>query len=134
MTLPEQTTAVLTLTPAAVAAVKELLAKRNLEGYALRVFVSGGGCAGFQYGMALDPEVRPTDVRLDCDGVTVVVDEISVEYLRGAIIDYVEDLMGSGFRIENPNAVATCGCGHSFRTRDEAAPGEGAGGCGCGCS
>ncbi len=132
MALSETQTSVLTLTPAAVAAVKDLLAKRNLEGYALRVFVSGGGCAGFQYGMALDPEVRETDVRVQCDGVTVVVDEISIEYLRGATIDYVEDLMGSGFRIENPNAVSTCGCGHSFRTDEEAATEGHSGGCGCG--
>jgi iron-sulfur cluster assembly accessory protein len=118
------------LTPTATQAVRELLDKRNLEGYALRVFVSGGGCSGFQYGMALEGNVRPTDLSWDYDGVKVVVDEISINYLRGSTVDYVDDLMGSGFKIENPNAVSTCGCGSSFRTKGSEATAEGES-CGC---
>jgi iron-sulfur cluster assembly accessory protein len=118
------------LTPTAIQAVRELLDKRNLQGYALRVFVSGGGCSGFQYGMALEGNVRPTDLSWDYDGVKVVVDEISINYLRGSTVDYVDDLMGSGFKIENPNAVSTCGCGSSFRTQGSGAAAEGES-CGC---
>jgi len=94
--------------------------KRNLTGYALRVFISGGGCSGFQYGMALEGNIREQDLSYEVDGVQVVVDEVSIDYLRGATIDYVEDVMGSGFKIDNPNAVASCGCGNSFRTKDSA--------------
>lgn len=118
------------LTSTATQAVRELLDKRNLQGYALRVFVSGGGCSGFQYGMALEGNIRPTDLSWDYEGVKVVVDEISINYLRGSTVDYVDDLMGSGFKIENPNAVSTCGCGSSFRTQGSAAAEEG-GSCGC---
>ena len=130
MVLLEQTqTDQITLTDAAADAVRELLAKRNLEGYALRVFVSGGGCSGFQYGMALEGNVRENDMTIDQHGVKVVVDEISINYLAGATIDYVDELMGSGFKIENPNAVSSCGCGSSFRTKDD----QGAASAGCGC-
>ena len=119
---------VISLTPAAAGAVKDLLSKRNLEGYALRVFVSGGGCSGFQYGMALEGNARDTDMTFEYEGVKVVVDEISIDYLRGATIDYVDDIMGSGFKIENPNAVSSCGCGSSFRTKnDPNSQGESAG-------
>ncbi len=113
-------TEVITLTPAAVTAVRDLLNKRNLEGYALRVFISGGGCSGFQYGMALEGNIRENDTATEFDGVKVVVDEVSVNYLRGATVDYVESVMGNGFKIDNPNAVSTCGCGSSFRTKDGA--------------
>ncbi len=118
-----------TLTPAAAQAVKDLFAKRNLEGYALRVFVQGGGCSGFQYGMALENNIRDADLTGEFEHVQVVVDEISIDYLRGATIDYVDDVMGSGFKIENPNAVSACGCGSSFRTKNDS--GAEAGGCGC---
>jgi iron-sulfur cluster assembly protein len=123
-------TAQINLTPAAANAVQELLAKRNLEGYALRVFVSGGGCSGFQYGMALEDNIRDTDLVSEQHGVKLVVDEISINYLAGAEVDYVDEIMGSGFKITNPNAVATCGCGSSFRTKDDQAH-SGEGGCGC---
>ena len=120
-----------TLTPAATQAVKDLLQKRNLEGYALRVFVQGGGCSGFQYGMALDGNIREEDLSWDYDGVKLIVDEVSIDYLRGASIDFVDELMGSGFKIENPNAISSCGCGSSFRTKED----SGEEGCGdnCGC-
>ena len=124
--LPETVdTEVVTLTPSAVVAVRDLLAKRNLEGYALRVFISGGGCSGFQYGMALENNIRETDLSREFDGIQVVVDEISIDYLRGATIDYVDGVMGSGFKIENPNAMSSCGCGSSFRSKDEAGAQDG---------
>ncbi len=118
-------TEVVTLTPSAVVAVRDLLAKRELEGYALRVFISGGGCSGFQYGMALENNIRETDLTREFDGIQVVVDEISIDYLRGATIDYVDGVMGSGFKIENPNAMSSCGCGSSFRSKDEAGAQDG---------
>jgi iron-sulfur cluster assembly accessory protein len=110
----------ITLTPAAAEAVRNLMAKRNLTGYALRVFVSGGGCSGFQYGMALEDKFRDLDLSGEFDGVKVVVDEVSIQYLQGATVDYVEGVMGSGFKIENPNAVSSCGCGDSCRSKDSA--------------
>lgn len=123
---------VITLTDAATARVRRLLEERNLPDHALRVFVSGGGCSGLQYGMALEGQPRDTDARYAFDGVQVVIDPMSLEYLSGATIDYLDDVMGGGFKIENPNAVASCGCGHSFRTEAGAAAGGG-GGCGsCG--
>lgn len=120
------------LTPAAADAVRGLLQERELEDHALRVFVAGGGCSGYQYGMALEGEIRESDHVLDQHGVRVVVDEVSMSYLKGANIDFVNEVMGSGFKIENPNATSSCGCGHSFRTDGEAAP-EHAHSEGCGC-
>jgi iron-sulfur cluster assembly protein len=131
MLVEREQTETINITPAAAQAVSELLAKRNLEGYALRVFISGGGCSGFQYGMALEGNIRENDNAYDMHGVKVVIDEVSIDYLRGATIDYVDDLMGSGFKIENPNAVSTCGCGSSFRTKSSAGEEAGGGGCGC---
>ena len=117
------------LTASAAARVQRLLEERQLAGHALRVFVSGGGCSGMQYGMALEGQPRETDRRFGFGGVDVVVDPVSMDYLSGVTIDYVDDLMGGGFKIENPNAVSSCGCGHSFKTeRDGAAS---AGECGC---
>ena len=109
---------VLTVTPAAVNVIHTLLEQRNIPGYALRVFVSGGGCSGLQYGMAFEESPRDFDAVVDVDDVRLVVDPTSLMYLEGATIDYVDSLMGGGFRIENPNAVSTCGCGHSFHTKD----------------
>jgi iron-sulfur cluster assembly protein len=125
MTLTEIQTNDITLTEAAAKAVQELLEKKDLKDHALRVFISGGGCAGYQYGMALEPETRPSDFVIDQFGVRVVIDDVSLTYMQGAQIDYVDDLMGSGFKIENPNATSTCGCGHSFRTDGQEAPGDG---------
>ena len=123
----------ISLTPAAADAVRDLLAKRELEGYGLRVYIKGGGCSGYQYGMALDDNFREEDLVSDCHGVKVIVDEVSIDYMRGATVDFVDDLMGSGFKVENPNATASCGCGSSFRTQDGEAPESSAGGCnGCG--
>jgi len=121
----------ITLTPSAAARVRSLLTERNLPDYALRVFVSGGGCSGLQYGMALEGQVRQDDLRFRAGDVEVVIDPMSIGYLGGATIDYVDDLMGGGFKVDNPNAVASCGCGHSFRADGQPAQ-ESSGGCGCG--
>ena len=121
---------VLTVTPSAVQMISSLLEQRNIPGYALRVFVSGGGCSGLQYGMAFEQAPRDFDAVVEPgNGVRLLVDPTSMMYLEGATIDYVDSLMGGGFRIENPNAVSTCGCGHSFRTKDNAES-ESEAGCG----
>ena len=120
-------TELVNVTPAAASAVQDLMTKRNLTGYGLRIFISGGGCSGFQYGLALEDNIRESDTTYEINGVKLVIDDVSINYLRGAQIDYVDELMGSGFKITNPNAISTCGCGQSFRT------GEDSGGCsGCG--
>ena len=113
----EQTTEI-NLTPGAIKRVRSLLQEKDVDGYSLRVFVSGGGCSGMQYGMGLEPEARETDVRFQFDDVQVVVDPESMTYLSGTTIDYVDDLMSGGFKIENPQAVSSCGCGHSFKTEE----------------
>ena len=117
------------VTASAAARVQRLLEERQLSGHALRVFVSGGGCSGMQYGMALEGQPRDTDHRFGFGGVDVVVDPVSMDYLSGVTIDYVDDLMGGGFKIENPNAVSSCGCGHSFKTERDGAASSGE--CGC---
>ena len=95
----------LDISPAAAQAVQNILTERKLEGYALRVYVSGGGCCGAQFGMALDNNFRDVDTTFDTNGVKLVVDEASLEYLRGASIDFVNDpVKGTGFAINNPNA------------------------------
>jgi iron-sulfur cluster assembly accessory protein len=123
-------TPVLVVTPGAVSKIRELLQERDLDGYSLRVFVSGGGCSGLQYGMAFEPAPDEYDTRIEVEGISLLVDPTSMQYLQGATIDFVEDLMSGGFRIDNPNAVSSCGCGHSFRTSDDSA--EEGGSCGCG--
>jgi iron-sulfur cluster assembly accessory protein len=120
----------LDLTATAAAAVKDLLKKRELVDYALRVYVQGGGCSGFQYGMALENNIREQDTVIEEHGVKVVIDEVSIGYMQGASIDYVEDVMGNGFKIDNPNAMASCGCGNSFETKDGGGSPSSCGGCG----
>jgi iron-sulfur cluster insertion protein len=80
----------------------------------LRIAVSGGGCSGFQYGLSFDDQTNPDDRVFERDGVGVVIDEVSLDLLAGAEVDFVEDLMGAAFRINNPNAASSCGCGNSF--------------------
>ena len=106
----------LTMTETAVTQLKQLLKKEANPDKALRVYVSAGGCSGFSYGMQLDDERSDDDTVVDFDGVTVVVDELSLPQLDGAQIDYVNALMGGGFVVQNPNAVKTCSCGQSFDT------------------
>ncbi len=95
-----------------------LLQARELPEGALRVFVAGGGCSGYQYGMALARSLEEDDIVLEQFGVRIVVDPESAQYLSGAEIDYVEDVMKSGFSIFNPNATKSCACGSSFQTAD----------------
>jgi iron-sulfur cluster assembly accessory protein len=120
------------LTESAVSTVRNLLVQKNVPDYGLRVFVSGGGCSGMQYGMALEGEARPYDHVIESEGVKVFIDPTSMMYLEGSTIDYEDNLMGGGFRIDNPNAVSSCGCGHSFKTEGQAGPSSSGGGCGCG--
>jgi iron-sulfur cluster assembly protein len=128
---PVEADQVITVTPAALSVIHNLLEQRNIPGYALRVFVSGGGCSGLQYGMAFEQTPREFDCVVEQDDVKLVIDPTSMMYLQGANIDYVDSLMGGGFRIDNPNAVSSCGCGHSFRTGSDAEA-DASGGCGCG--
>ncbi|MCY4008369.1 MAG: iron-sulfur cluster assembly accessory protein [Anaerolineaceae bacterium] len=113
--------ALIHITPSAIETIRNLRQQRDVPDHALRVFVSGGGCSGLQYGMAFEETAHPADAILDFEEVRIVIDPTSLPYLAGATIDFVDSLMGGGFRIENPNAVASCGCGHSFRTKEEAA-------------
>ena len=117
---------VLTLSTAATDAIKNILTERNLEGYALRVYVAGGGCCGVNFGMALDNNFRDVDTTFEANGVKVVVDEVSIDYLRGATIDFVNDpVRGAGFAVDSPSAK-----GHEH----EHAHGEGGCACGGSCS
>jgi iron-sulfur cluster assembly protein len=135
-TLPVITeSAVLTVTPAAAQRIKSLKTEKGLaEDLGLRVFVAGGGCSGMQYGMAFDANPQENDRTINLEGVTLIVDPVSLPYLMGANIDFVDNMMGGGFRIDNPNAVSSCGCGHSFRTSGEAGAEHSheGGGCSCG--
>ena len=118
--ITEIETSVVTLSAAASDAIKNIFTERNLEGYALRVYVAGGGCCGVNFGMALDNNFRDLDTTFESNGVKVVVDEVSIDYLRGATIDFVNDpVRGAGFAVESPSVKAheheegSCGCGGS---------------------
>ena len=121
---------VMEITPSAVSVIQKLLEERNIPDYSLRVFVQGGGCSGMQYGMAFEETPQSYDTVISTDGVSVIVDPTSMMYLKGATVDFVDSLMGGGFRIENPNAVSSCGCGSSFKTAADAATDGGAADCG----
>lgn len=113
MQSPTETAAFVTLTESAATQVLELCRQPDNAGKLLRVYVEGGGCSGMQYGMVFD-ERREDDFQAQCLGVAVLIDPVSADYLRGAVIDYVDALSGGGFKIGNPNAHHTCGCGKSF--------------------
>jgi len=130
-TLEVSTETVVTLTESAAEQITGLLEREGKKDAALRVFVSGGGCSGLNYGMAIDENIEEGDVVFTSFGVKVVVDPLSINYIRGANVDYVEDVMGGGFKIDNPNATKSCGCGSSFATED--GPEASSGGCGSGC-
>ena len=102
------------MNPGAVTKIKSLLAEENNPNLKLRMFVQGGGCSGFQYGFTFDEEQNEDDFDFEFDGVHLLVDSMSSQYLQGAEIDYTESLQGSQFSIRNPNAQTTCGCGSSF--------------------
>jgi iron-sulfur cluster assembly protein len=112
--------AAITLTDDAAGKIRELLAGQDSEGQALRVAVRGGGCSGFQYALAFD-QAKDDDHLFEDRGVAVVVDKVSMQFVFGSEVDYVEGLQGAGFQVNNPNVVAACGCGSSFQVREDAA-------------
>jgi iron-sulfur cluster assembly protein len=113
--------AAITLTDNAVEKIGELLgSQEDSESQALRVAVRGGGCSGFQYALAFD-QAKDDDHVFEVDGVSVVVDKTSMQFVFGSEVDYVEGLQGAGFQVNNPNVVAACGCGSSFQVREDAA-------------
>jgi iron-sulfur cluster insertion protein len=101
-------------TESAATRIAELIAQENNPALKLRVFVQGGGCAGFSYGFTFDEEVNEDDFSFDTNGVTLLVDSMSMQYLDGSVIKYEESIMGASFVIDNPGAKSTCGCGSSF--------------------
>lgn len=103
-----------TMTDSAVGRIARLMEQEDGDSLFLRITVSGGGCSGFQYGFSFDREVRADDREFERDGVKVVVDEVSLDLMGGAEIDFVEDMIGASFQVSNPNATASCGCGTSF--------------------
>ena len=115
----DQQPTVVSLTDAAVAKLRELTKEETSPNVGLRVYVYSGGCSGYRYGMMLEDAPTPDDKVLEANGVKVYVDGNSVALLSGSQIDYVDTLMGAGFTVNNPNAVAACGCGSSFRTADD---------------
>lgn len=136
----QETTKLITLTEEAAEAVRELLEDRGLEDYGLRVFVAGGGCSGFQYGLSLEKDLIENDTVLEQYGVKLMVDDVSIQYLAGAKVDFITTEHGSGFQIDNPNPLpaSSCGCGGGeAKAQDSCGCGGnghgGGGGCGCGC-
>jgi iron-sulfur cluster assembly protein len=110
--------AIVTITDKAAEKARNILTERGIENGALRVFVVSGGCSGYQYGMAIARTREDDDIAIEADGVTLLVDAESAPLIDGAEVDYVEDLMKSGFTIFNPNATRSCACGSSFQTAD----------------
>lgn len=104
----------ITISESAKAKITDLLSEENNSNLYLRTFIQGGGCAGFSYGFTFDEEKNEDDFEIPVDKFTVLIDSMSMQYLSGATIDYKEELMGSSFTINNPNATTTCGCGSSF--------------------
>jgi iron-sulfur cluster assembly protein len=119
----------ISITPLAAERAKEILNRYNKPDAAIRVFIKSGGCSGYQYGMAVDERSLEGDTEVEMLGVRLVVDQMSLPLLVGSQVDWVENMMGGGFSVNNPNATSSCGCGHSFRTDSKAPDGEG-GGCG----
>lgn len=104
----------ITVTEAASKKVQELIQEEENQNLKLRVFVTGGGCSGFQYGFTFDEEQKDNDMAIEQDGVKILIDSLSFQYLMGSEVDYTEGLQGSRFIINNPQAKTTCGCGSSF--------------------
>jgi iron-sulfur cluster assembly accessory protein len=115
------------VSPNAATKISELLAEEQKQNSGLRVFVQGGGCSGFQYGLMIEENGGDADQVFESNGVKLFVDPISIRYLKGAEVDFVETVTGGGFTIKNPNATSTCGCGSSFTTEEGAGAGEGHG-------
>ena len=116
----DQQPTVVSLTEAAASKLHELTKEETNPDIGLRVYVYSGGCSGFRYGMMLEDAPTPEDNVLNANGIKVYVDGQSIDLLQGSQIDYVDTLMGAGFTVNNPNAVAACGCGSCFRTADDA--------------
>ena len=117
MTFPQETELKpVTLTQSAANAVRDVVSKRNLQGYALRLRISGGGCCGYQYALLLDNSTQVDDTVTETDGIKLLVDQVSINFLHGATVDYIDGLTSSGFKITNPNVQDTCGCGQSFNS------------------
>jgi iron-sulfur cluster assembly protein len=110
----------ITITESAVDQIKQMMAAEEEKDLFLRVGVKGGGCTGLSYGMGFDSELQEKDTEFDMHGIHVVVDHESKKILEGTVIDFKQNMMGGGFTIDNPNAVASCGCGSSFRTATNA--------------
>ena len=128
-----RTESVITLTPRAAEKIRGLMAEEPAgEAEVLRVAIQGGGCSGFEYALGFDRGAQSGDHELEFHGVKVVVDPFSAPYLQGSTVDFLETIQESGFKIDNPNATASCGCGHSFQVAEGEAP-DGAAGCGSGC-
>ncbi len=125
----------ITLTERALTELQDLIKTQDKAGSALRVWVAGGGCSGLSYGMALDDGApEEGDNIYEQEGVKIYVDPLSLQYMEGASVDYVDEVLGGGFKIENPNATSSCGCGSSFKTEGSEAGAGGGCGSGCGCS
>jgi len=137
----EHPTTLVSLTATAAEKIKSLLAEEG-DVSVLRVAIQGGGCSGFQYGLGFDAGPAEGDEVIEQHGVTVVIDQHSAPYLKGATVDFLNTISEAGFKIDNPNAAASCGCGHSFTVAEgaeaadatSAAPDAHGGGCGTGCS
>jgi iron-sulfur cluster assembly protein len=129
-------TTVVSLTERAAEKILSLMAEEPAgEADVLRVAIQGGGCSGFEYALGFDAGAEEGDLQLEQHGVRVVVDPFSAPYLQGASIDFLETIQEAGFKIENPNATASCGCGHSFQVAEgEELPEDSVGGCGSGCA
>jgi iron-sulfur cluster assembly accessory protein len=107
-------TPALTVTDSAAKRIGELMAQPQHAGLTMRLAVQGGGCSGFAYGFSFDDEIRADDTVVEKDGIKVLVDEMSLDYLRGAEIDFSDEMIGAAFTVRNPNAASSCGCGNSF--------------------
>ncbi len=117
---PVEVTPLVTLSDAAAAKLAELTKEETDANVGLRVYVYSGGCSGYRYGMMLEDQPSPEDIKVQSQGINVYVDPQSTQLLQGSEIDYVDTLMGAGFTVNNPNAVSGCGCGSSFRTEESA--------------
>ena len=118
------------LTESAISHVSSILSENSDVNLRLRIYVSGGGCSGLQYGMALDTEVDPDDTIFDYEGIAIVLSAYDQKYLLGSVVDFIDTSMGGGFKVTNPNAVKSCGCGSSFSVEDDIAGRTVTGGCG----
>lgn len=128
----QTTERIVTLTPLAIERVKDFMSKDEEKANGLRIFVMPGGCSGYQYGMVLERNAKSDDISWAEDGINVYIDNQSARVLEGAKIDFVETVQGAGFKIDNPNAVSSCGCGNSFDTAETGHEHSEADGCGCG--